>query len=133
MAQMAVALGLFTALSAGALGVSLTLLQSDQFTSRLQLKGTFVAATAMLLACLVFSVVAVVTRVLDYRLTARTVRERQTGVPQSSERHLGLTSAQYGRLTWFCFWCALLLLFLSGTLLVAAISSVYVLPLICAE
>ncbi len=110
MAQFTVAIALLSALSISMLGAGSALaLHRDTpnpGAHGLALGLSMLLLTAVVLLCLL----ATVSRTLDFRLTARKVRGKRCLTM------FGLDKDQFGRISWLCFWSALLL-FLGGSLL----------------
>ena len=124
-AQLSVAVALVSALSVAGLGTGLSLLQNKEFMQALSYGWVFVAAFVLLLGAAVFSCATVISRTLDFRLTARRVRGDK--IP-NYDRSLTVFSHDanfYGRATWFFFWVSCLCLLLGAASLVAAITTVY--------
>src|SRR4030095_5399856 len=76
-AQFSVAIALISGLSVAGLGAGLSLLQSEKFALNGWWKGAFVALPLFFLVAIFLCCGAVITRVLDFRLTARPARMRQ--------------------------------------------------------
>src|SRR3972149_3211128 len=76
-AQLTVAVALISGLSVAGLGVGLMLLQHEKFVFLLSasFKCVFASALLLLFVAALLSCGAVVTRLLDFRLTARKVRK----------------------------------------------------------
>ena len=114
MAQFTVAIALLSALSIAALGASLTLLTHSEFSTPGAHGLALGLSMLMLVAVIFFCLLATVSRTLDFRLTARTVRGR------TDLMLFCLNKDQFGRLTWRLFWTALLLFLAGGLLFVAS-------------
>lgn len=124
--QLSVAVALFSALSVAGLGTGLSLLQSKEFVSALQCKGVFATSLVLFALCAFSSSAAVVSRTLDFRLTARVVRKRQNSAYNRPLTILCLAAEAYGKLTWFFFGLAFLSFAMAGILFGVSIGSVYV-------
>ena len=74
-AQLSVAVALISGLSVAGLGVGLVLLQNQKFLLSAPFKFIFAASLLLLFLAALLSCVAVITRLLDFRLTARKVRK----------------------------------------------------------
>lgn len=125
MAQFTIAIALLSALSVSMLGASLVLILHEKFPSPgahgLALGLSMLLLMAVVLLCLF----ATVSRTLDFRLTARKVRGKRCLLM------FGISSEQFGRISWLCFWTAILL-FLGGGLLFATSCGLLLLPkLLC--
>lgn len=118
--QLSVAVALLTGLSIAGIGAGLSLLQKPDFI----LIGTFKAAFAISLLLLVVTAFcscgAVLTRLLDFRLTARKVRRK------SSVKIFFRDSDAYGSATWRLFWASCVSFITGGSLLVASVGSAYI-------
>ena len=119
MAQFGVAIALISALSASAIGTGLTLLERSEF--RVLGAHSLCLALSLLLfvVAILLSTLSTVSRLLDFRLTARAVRGR------SDARMFGLDKDQFGKLSWGLFWAASIAFLAGGTLFVLAICTVY--------
>lgn len=116
MAQMSVVLALLGALSLSAFGYSVALAQDAEFKPiGWQAYAYIAAALSFLIACLA-SVVANLTRLLDFRLTARKARGRD-GDPEGA---FGLDSNAFGKATWALVWITTATLTL-GIILMASV------------
>lgn len=117
-AQFSVAVALISGLSVAGLGAALSLLQNKEFLLPASLKPFFAASLALLLAAAFLSCGAVVTRTLDFRLTARKVRK---DTKPSYDRPLTIFRVGpdgYGRATWRLFWSSCLA-FVAGVILLS--------------
>ncbi len=124
-AQTSVAVALLSALSVAGLGTALSLLQNKAFVAALQCKFAFALSFVLFFTCAISCCLVVITRLMDFRLTARTVRKRSNLEYKKSLTIFWLTSDKYGKLTWFFFWCACLSLALASAALAMAGSSAY--------
>ena len=124
--QLSVAVALYSALSIAGLGTGLSLLQNKDFVAALQYKATFASSFVLFFICALTSCAAVVTRTLDFRLTARVARQRSNPQYAKPLTILCLGPEGYGRLTWFFFWVATLSLIGAGAALAVAGGTVYV-------
>ena len=106
--QMSVAVALISGLSLAGLGAGLTLVQSDTFVRGLTFRRGFAGSMIALLLAALLSWSSVVTRTLDFRLTARKVRKDNDPAYKRSLTFLWIGPRGYGRLTWFLFWSACL-------------------------
>lgn len=124
-AQFSVAVALITAFSAAALGVGLSLLQSKEFPLSPSLHLLFAGSLLLLLSAVFLSCGAVVTRTLDFRLTARKVRKDTSPGYSKSLTILGVGPDGYGRATWRLFWGSCFFLFVGVVLLVVCVGNAY--------
>lgn len=124
-AQFSVAVALITAFSAAALGVGLSLLQSKEFPLSPSLHLLFAGSLLLLLCAVFFSCGAVVTRTLDFRLTARKVRKDTFPGYSKSLTILGVGPDGYGHATWRLFWGSCFVLFVGVVLLVVCVGNAY--------
>ena len=124
-AQTSVAAALLSTLSIAGLATALSLVRSEDFVSILKCKSIFAASFVLFFVSVICSILVVVARTLDFRLTARTVRTRRDPKFAKSLEILWLTSEDYGKLTWFFFWCALLSFLVAGVAIAIAVGSVY--------
>lgn len=124
-AQFSVAIALISGLSISGLAVAFSLLQNKDFTPTGCIKHTFAASLLPLLFAAVFGAGAVVSRTLDFRLTARKARKDQDSNYSRKLTCFGLGRDCYGRISWILFWLACLALFAGVTLLVVSIAATY--------
>jgi len=122
--QLTVALALISSLSLAGLGAGLALLRSENFYAVGLWKCLFAKAMFLFAVALFFVFLTTISRTLDFRLTARKVRERIDPKGRSLTLFL-LNDKQYGKLAWCSFWCACLSLlgasFLFGFVIMAAL------------
>ena len=123
-AQLSVAVALISGLSVAGLGAGLSLLQNKEFLLTTP-KCIFSASLLLLLIAALLSCRAVITRLLDFRLTARKVRKDMKPTYDKPLTIFWLGSDGYGRATWGLF-CGSCLTFLLGVvLLVVSIGVAY--------
>lgn len=113
MTQMSVVVALLGALSLAALAFSMSLAQDTSFKPVGCQAVAFVVAAVLFLVSTLCSVGANLTRLLDFRLTAKKVRGAEA-VPEQ----FGADSDGYGRATWFLVWVTVYTL-LAGVVLLA--------------
>ena len=123
--QLSVAVALLSALSVAGLGTALSLLQSKEFVAALQCKGLFAASLGLFAVCAFCSCAAVVSRTLDFRLTARAARKRRNADYARPLTIFCLAAEGYGNLTWFFFWVAFLSFTSAGIAFGVAVGLVY--------
>jgi hypothetical protein len=101
--QLGFNINLILTLAVAALGYTLTTYEKQPATCPLQ--HVFVLASTLLLLAVAFGVLASVTRLYDFRYTARTNREKN-----DLERHrLRTITDSLGNCTWFFFWAEILI------------------------
>jgi hypothetical protein len=124
-AQFSVAVALISGLSVAGLGVGLSLLQNKEFLLPACLKHYFAFSLVLLLCAAFLSCSAVVTRTLDFRLTARKVRK--VTKPDYDKPHtiLCIGPDGYGHATWVLFWSGCLTFTVGVVLLVISVGSTY--------
>lgn len=123
--QTSVLVSLLSALSVAGLGASLSLVQNKEFIEALVSRMTLVYALSTYSLCLLFSSTAVLSRTMDFRLTAREVRKRLNPSYSKSTTIFGLTSSKLGKVTWFCVWISFLTFCIASLALAYAVGSVY--------
>jgi hypothetical protein len=124
-AQFSVAVALITAFSAAALGVGLSLLQHKEFPLSPSLHYAFTGSLLLLLCAVFLSCGAVITRTLDFRLTARKVRKDTSPGYSNSLTIWGVGPDGYGRATWRLFWGSCSALLIGVVLLVICVGNAY--------
>jgi hypothetical protein len=102
--QLSVAVSLLSGLSVSALAFGFSLLQGRDFSPCGVFKSLFIWSLPLLLVAAIASTLVVVSRLLDFRLTARKVRRHQVPSYSRSLTIFRLGPEGYGRLTWFFFW-----------------------------
>jgi hypothetical protein len=126
-AQLTVAVALISGLSVAGLGVGLALLQHEKFVFLLSasFKCAFAVALLLLFIAVLLSCVAVITRLLDFRLTARKVRKDTKLDYNKPLTMFWLGREAYGRITWGLFWAGCLSFAVGAVLLVVSIGAAY--------
>ena len=122
MAQLSVAVALINGLSLSALAVGFSLLQNTNFRPGGKRGLAFTLSFPLLLLAAFLSSGAIISRTLDFRLTARKVRKKQHADYSRSLTLFGLGPECYGRITWTLFWLGCVALLLGVTSLVASIA-----------
>jgi hypothetical protein len=125
-AQLSVAVALISGLSVSALAIGMTLLQNTDFVPPRTFKAMFAWSFPLLLLAAVSSSSAIVSRLLDFRLTARKVRKDTNANYSRSLTMFWLGPEAYGRITWFLFWFSCLAFLAGVALLFASIWGAYV-------
>lgn len=126
--QLSTALALFSGLSVGGLGFLFSLLRDASFKPTGILALLFLLAILSLLVASTSGSAAVVTRLLDFRLTAQKLR-KTNNEPLTL---FGTNASGYGKATWILFW-VLLVSFTTGILLSSAvIVTFYLARMFCA-
>ena len=124
-AQLSVAVALLSSFSVAGLGLELSLLQNDRFIPSASFQLAFLASMVFLLFAAFLSCGAVITRLLDFRLTARKVRK---GKYPDYARPLIIFNSDadsYGRATWRLFWGGCLSFIIGAGLLIVAVGATY--------
>jgi hypothetical protein len=111
--QLAVAVALISGLSVSALALGMSLLQNKEFVPVGIFAKAFAWSFPLLLLAALASSSAVVSRLLDVRLTARKVRKKQDPKYTRPLTLFWLGPEAYGKITWFLFWVGCLA-FLGG-------------------
>lgn len=124
-AQLTVAVALISSLSVAGLGVGLSLLLNENFMPSALIKCTFAWSPLLLLLAVLFSCGAVITRLLDFRLTARKVRKDRNPSYEKALTIFWLGPDAYSCATWGLFWSACIIFTLGAVLLVVSIGSTY--------
>ena len=99
--QLSTALSLLSGLAVAGLGFLFSLLGEVGFAPTGCYALLFLVALVAFFVAGVVGVAAVITRLLDFRLTARKVREDVTQEPLT---FFGTDASGYGRATWRLFW-----------------------------
>jgi len=120
-AQLSVAVALLSGFSVSGLAVGLALLQNDKFLPCGLFKVMFLLAFPLLLFSAITSGGSVVSRLLDFRLTARNVRKTQKLDYEKSLTMFRLGPDAYGRISWFLFWSSCITLLVGATFLFTSI------------
>jgi hypothetical protein len=124
-AQFSVAIALISGLSVAGLGAGLSLLQNEKFVLDAWTRWAFILSQLLFVIAAFFGCAAVITRVLDFRLTARITRKSQWPEYQRSLTIFGCDSKEYGRATWRLFWVSCVSLALGAVLLITSIGMGY--------
>ena len=124
-AQLSVAVALISGLSVSSLAVGFSLLQNKEFVPFGAFKVMFAWSFPLLILAALFSYIAVVSRLLDFRLTARKVRKNKNPDYSRPLTIFWLGPDAYGRITWGMFWLGCIF-FLAGVfLLFTSIGATY--------
>jgi hypothetical protein len=124
-AQFSVAIALISGLSVAGLGAGLSLLQHEKFAVTGWWKCAFVLSQLLFVIAAFLSCAAVITRTLDFRLTARTVRKSKLPNYNRPLTIFCWGSEGYGRATWWLFWPSCVSLALGAVLLIISIGAGY--------
>jgi hypothetical protein len=122
MAQLSTTLTLILGLSVGGLGLSLSLLRQDDFNPTGVYAVLFLVTLATLFLASAAGIAALITRLVDFRLTAMKVRAGSTDEPLTL---FGTDASNYGKATWRLFWSMMVLFALSVFCFAIVISRVY--------
>ena len=125
-AQLSVAVALISGFSVAGLGAGLSLLQNDTFKLAAPFNYAFAASLILFFASSFSSFGAVITRLLDFRLTARKVRKDDSKDYDKPLIIFCRDADEYGRATWRLFWASCLCFSIGACLLVSSIGSAYV-------
>lgn len=123
--QLSVAVALISGLSVAGLGAGLSLLQNKDFMPAGPLKCAFAWSLVLLLFAAFLSCGSVITRLLDFRLTARKVRKVKNPDYGRSLTMFWLGPDAYGLATWGLFWASCISFTLGVVLLVVSIAATY--------
>lgn len=124
-AQLTVAVALISGLSVAGLGAGLSLLQNEKFVVCGWWKCAFALSQVLFIIAAFLSCAAVITRLLDFRLTARELRRQQRPNYDRPLTIFGCDSEGYGRATWRLFWPSCVSLVLGTILLIASVAIAY--------
>jgi hypothetical protein len=122
MAQLSTALSLLLGFSVAALGFLFSLLQDKSFTPVGCYALLYLGALAAFFIASLVGIAAVVTRLLDFRLTATKVRSGSLEEPLTM---FGTSASSYGKATWRLFWVLAVSFFVGVLCASVAISRVY--------
>lgn len=118
--QLSVAVALLSGLSIAGLGAGLALLQKADFLLSPCFKAAFAASMLLFVTTAFCSCGAVITRLLDFRLTAR-----KTNGSSKSLKIFRRDSGEYGDATWRLFWTSCIAFIVGSTLFVTSVGSAY--------
>lgn len=124
-AQLSVAIALIAGFAVAGLGAGLSLLQNEKFALIGWWKCAFALSQLFFVMAAFLSCGAVITRALDFRLTARTARKAQRQDYNRSLTIFGCSSDGYGRATWRLFWSSCVSLALGAGLFITSIAQAY--------
>lgn len=124
-AQLSVAVALISGLSVSSLALGFSLLQNKEFVPCGTFKIMFAWSFPLLLFAALFSCIAVVSRLLDFRLTARKVRKDKNPDCSRPLKIFWLGPDAYGRITWALFWLGCIAFLTGAVLLFASIGATY--------
>jgi hypothetical protein len=123
--QLSVAVALISGLSVAGLGAGLSLIQNDKFMPSAFFKCVFAVSLLLLLLAAFFSTSAIITRLLDFRLTARKIRKNERPDYDKPLTIFWLGPNAYGRATWGFFWSACISCMFGVLLLTLSIGTTY--------
>jgi hypothetical protein len=124
-AQLSVAVALISGLSVAGIGAGLSLLQQKDFLLCGAYKSIFAWSFVFLLFAAIFSCSAVITRLLDFRLTARKVRKEQKKDYNRALTIFWLGPDAYGRATWGLFWLGCVFFVVGVAFLFVSVGATY--------
>jgi uncharacterized membrane protein YbhN (UPF0104 family) len=116
-AQLSVAVALISGLSVSALALGISVLRNKEAVLFGNSKAVFLSVFPFLLLSVIASTACVISRLLDFRLTARIVRKRRNPDYQRSPTIFRLGPDTYGRITWLLFWSSWIAFLIGITLL----------------
>jgi hypothetical protein len=122
MAQLSTALALLSGLAIAGLGFLFSLLREKDFISTGQYAMFFLIALAGFFVASASGIAAILTRLLDFRLTARKVRDGSLEEPLT---FFGTDASGYGKATWRLFWVLVVSFSVAVILTSVVISHVY--------
>jgi hypothetical protein len=122
MAQLSTALSVLSGLSLAGLGFLFSLLREASFKPTGCVAIVYLLAVAAFFVASVAGVAAVITRLLDFRLTASKVRGSDSEEPLTM---FGTTASGYGKATWRLFWVLVAFLLVGVVSAAGSISVVY--------
>lgn len=123
--QLSVSVALISSLALAGLGVGLSLLKDERFALQVPYNLAFGASLFLLVAAIFSSFGAVVSRLLDFRLTARKVRKDARPDYNRPLTFLRSNADQYGSATWRLFWASCICFALGASIFVVSVGSVY--------
>lgn len=118
--QLSVAVALVSGLSIAGLGVGLSFLHNREFAVSGLFRWAFAGSQLLFVGAAFCSCATVLSRLVDFRLTARRVR----GKPPL--KVFGADPAPFSASTWCLFWTGCTCFFVGASLLVVSVGSVYV-------
>ncbi len=124
-AQLTFAVNLFLGLSVGSFAFAIALVRDDSFRIVGCYKTIFLVSFVALAISIVVGCGAVVSRVLDFRYTARKVRADDKADPNDESGIYDHRKKFLGRLTWRLFWLQLITLAIGLTALTLTLLSKY--------
>ena len=120
--QLSTALALISGLAVGGLGLTLSLVREEDFQPAGRDAAIFLVGVVAFLIASAAGIGAVVTRLLDFRLTARKVR---TGAVAEPLTLFGTDATCYGKATWRLFWTLLVSFVVAVMATVIVLSRLY--------
>jgi hypothetical protein len=124
-AQLSVAVALISGFSAAGLSGGVSLLQNKEFLLESPYNLAFASSLFLFVAAAFSSFGAVISRLLDFRLTARKSRKRIVPGYNKPLKLFGCGADEYGAATWRLFWASCIFLSLGAATFVASVGSVY--------
>lgn len=123
--QLTFALNLFLGLSVGALAFGITLFRDEKFIIIGCPKLAFSLGLITICISFVAGCLAVVSRLLDFRFTARKIRSDEKGDPDNESGVYKYRTKLLGQVTWRLFWTQVISFFLGLTGLAIGLFSFY--------
>lgn len=106
--QLTLAIGLISGWSAALLALGVSLLKDWCFHPTPCARTVLIVAMSILTGSALLAGLAVVSRLLDFRLTMRNVRKQEHPDYDKPLRILTLDAEAYGQITWGLFWISLI-------------------------
>lgn len=125
-AQLSVAVALISAWSVTGLGAGFQLLRTRDFAPSPPFKLIFLSALFLLLVAALCGFGSIITRLLDFRLTARQVRKKAKPDYDKPTEIFSCDSEQWGNATWRLFWVSCSCFALGVIAFFSAIGATYV-------
>lgn len=124
-AQLSVAIALISSLAVAGLGFGVSLLRDEKFIVNAPPKRVFASSLLLLLFAILFNCGAVITRLLDFGLTARKARNDKDPSYGKPLTMFWLGRDAYGRVTWGLFWSSCISFTLGMVLLAEFLIATY--------
>ncbi len=123
--QVTFVINLLLGLATATLGFSVSLLKDEKFIPAGKVKCLFTFALLSQLISLLFGIIAVISRTLDFRYTARIARITKKFEERESVKSTRLRVKRLGKTTWFSFWVQISSFLLGVLSLIISILIIY--------